>query len=227
MQNLKIVDKIQKLLRLGENNSNEHEAESAILHAQRLMAKHGISMGEIQVEDDEKNQEIKDINLTNYRKLEFWHIQLASIIAENFKCVYYLSPSGNAKKSLKFVGLTEDLEIAKTVYFFALETIEYFKTLDMIKFKRINRDKKYGKGDENDYIKGFLRGLQEKLQEQRAKEEFALVLVTPQEVEDYIDNLGLVSKKARKVSSAGNSEAYNKGFSRGKDFEHGRTSIAE
>ena len=42
-----VLDKIAKALNLGTNNSNENEAQSAILAAQRLMAKYHISQEEV------------------------------------------------------------------------------------------------------------------------------------------------------------------------------------
>lgn len=215
------------MLSLGENNSNENEAQSAILKAQKMMAKHGLSMGEVEFSENGKENGVEEINLTKFYNIKRWHWELADIIASNFRCIWYKSRPKDGKRSIKFIGLKEDLEIAKAVYFFAVESIEYFKTLDMIKFKRQNRDKKYGKGDENDYINGYLKGLKEKLAEQKAKKEFALVLVTPQEVKDRAKERGLISKKARPVKSAGNKDAFNKGYKRGKAFEYGSKTIAE
>jgi len=42
-----ILEKISKTLQLGKNNSNENEAQTAILAAQRLMAKYHISQEEV------------------------------------------------------------------------------------------------------------------------------------------------------------------------------------
>ena len=46
----KLIAKIEKLLRLSSSN-NEHEAQSAMMKAQELMAKHNIKMADVNPEE--------------------------------------------------------------------------------------------------------------------------------------------------------------------------------
>lgn len=56
-----ILDKISKTLRLGTNNKNKNEAQTAILAAQRLMAKYHSTQEEVDDfinENDKKDTEV-------------------------------------------------------------------------------------------------------------------------------------------------------------------------
>jgi len=48
----KILNKIKKLFALGSNNSNEHEAESAMKMARKLLDKHNLSVYDLKEKDD-------------------------------------------------------------------------------------------------------------------------------------------------------------------------------
>lgn len=83
--NIKVVDKIQKLLALSES-SNEHEAKASMLKAQELLARHKLSLKEVQ---EYKISDIKErrskITFTRAK----WKAQLAGLIADNFGCYHY------------------------------------------------------------------------------------------------------------------------------------------
>jgi len=70
MVKTEIIQKILKLKKLSQGNSNPHEAESAKTKMLELMKEHDISDGEIKVEEkaaafDELVQEIKSFSLKN------------------------------------------------------------------------------------------------------------------------------------------------------------------
>ena len=116
-----ILEKISKALRLGTNNANEHEAQSAILAAQRLMAKYKISEEEINEflnENEKKEDKVIEEKAENEMNNNKWKRRLMITIAKNFRCdVYY-----NNNK-LVIVGAKEDILISKRVYLYAKEAI--------------------------------------------------------------------------------------------------------
>ena len=105
-----ILDRISKALRLGKDNNNEHEAQAAILAAQRLMAKYKISEEEINDflnENEKQDQDSKVIeeNAENETNNDKWKRLLMVTIAKNFRCdVYYHGGK------LVIVGAKEDLK---------------------------------------------------------------------------------------------------------------------
>ena len=79
----RLIDRIEKLIRLS-NSNNEHEARAAMMKARELMAKHHIRTEDISPE--EKENEIVECSTTLERFRESWVSDLATIIAENFRC---------------------------------------------------------------------------------------------------------------------------------------------
>jgi hypothetical protein len=80
----KIMDKIRKLLSLGENNKNENEAQAAILKAQELMAEHGINAV---TTEDQKISYAEEY--CEHRGNREFRKRLSSVIAVNFRCKNY------------------------------------------------------------------------------------------------------------------------------------------
>ena len=81
----KLIDKIKKLIALSDS-PNEHEAQSAMLKAQLLMAKHNVDMADVQgsnlLEEAVIFGEMMDTVYTD----SYWKLNLANVIAENFRC---------------------------------------------------------------------------------------------------------------------------------------------
>ena len=88
-----ILEKISKALRLGNNNTNENEAQSAILAAQRLMAKYHVSeedVNEFLNENEKQDEQVIEENADNEMNNDKWKRRLMITIAKNFRCdVFY------------------------------------------------------------------------------------------------------------------------------------------
>jgi len=122
-----IVEKIQKLLNTTtEKGASEAEAQNAMLLAQKLMAKNGLDMSDIEVhaESEETKKEVMEGFGTDAIKLAWWHKQLASIIADNFRCYNFQRTYGGFSK-IVFLGIKADVEIAKSIFKFATIQIEH------------------------------------------------------------------------------------------------------
>lgn len=120
-----IVEKIQKMLATANDKAaSESEAQTALLMAQKLMAKHGLEMTDVEAHADseQKKEIVKDF--TEAQKTEWWQGRLANVIADNFKCFIYVSRYGGSQRII-FVGLKQDAEIAKTVYMFAASILPH------------------------------------------------------------------------------------------------------
>lgn len=113
MSNKKIIDKIKKLLRLG-NSTNANEAALAIHKAKELMTIHGIDQQAVDISDVQerfskrKNKSIKD-----------YEAYLVQVVAECFGCEYFLSMRFYGLKLcpvIVFVGLEDHVELATYCY---------------------------------------------------------------------------------------------------------------
>lgn len=125
----KILDKIRKVLALTKSTYQE-EAHAALLKAQELMAQHGLTMAEVQLQQEiGQEQQVVDTCISEKRKNAWYEKSLSVIIGNNFRCHSYTSLG----RGIYFIGLKEDVEIAREVYLYALNTMlylasEYVKT---------------------------------------------------------------------------------------------------
>src|SRR5690242_2167122 len=82
-----VITKIQMALKKTEPGSgcSEAEAQSALLQAQRLMAKFGLTMGEVVDSSEQPKREIVHGKASLYEKKVWWKGRLAMVIADNFR----------------------------------------------------------------------------------------------------------------------------------------------
>lgn len=207
MDKTKIIEKIKCLLALGDKNRNnsESEANAAILKAQELMAKYGI---EVETSEEENISYVHEVCKSKWNM--GFRKPLSVVIARNFKCETYLTGNGG---SVVFFGHEIDAKIAK-------ETFEFAYNFAMKEGNRLyNKNYQMGRNTQgvfNSYVRGFISGLGQKLEEQST----ALVVVTPPDVKDKFNEMS----KNFKRSSGGirdtefNKEAYEQGVTDGKSI---------
>lgn len=206
-----IIERIKRLLALGDKtrNNSEVEAEAAMLKAHELMAKYDITL------DASEGDEIQYVHLCCDSK---WNMgfrkPLAVIISKNFRCETYLESRGGR---VIFFGHQADATIAKEVFEFAYD----FAIKEGN--KHYNRNYNMGlntKGVFNSYIRGFLSGLKQKLDQQST----ALMVITPADVKEKFEDFS----KDFKQGSGGirdtgfDASAYKAGVVDGKTVLNGR-----
>ena len=210
--------KIQKLIALAKDASDE-ESHTAMLHARRLMLKHNI------YENDLISHEKVHKNVANekvYRnRLLWWHKQLATAIAENFRCSVYTLTHDSFDTEIRFVGLEDDVEIAAMIYNFARSSIHYHSKSFLLR-PEIKRKWKRKHQFKNDYISGYIAGLRRKFREQNKTEALELAIIQDALVVQYYNSLGLISKPINLPKVAGDPTAWNSGYKDGRQFESGR-----
>lgn len=194
--NEKIINKIRNLMELA-NDKNDEESQSALLLAQKLMAKHKVEEKDLQ--DLKSVQEVLESNLFDYRSKVPWHeLKLAYIISNNFLVQAFTSKkfshwSTKAKamhnETIVFVGFPEDVELAESLYNLALEAMLHHNWKYIARYyDGIARDRKLTNNLKKSYLTGFLNGLDDKFEEQRKylQKSTALVIQTPKEVDAYM-----------------------------------------
>jgi len=204
----KTIDKIKKLLALGERNPNENEAQAAILKAHQMMADHGISA--VNTEDDisYSTERCEHKGDRKFRR------NLAAIIAPNFRCHNYLSAG-----QVVFFGRSNDAKIAK-------EAFEYAYAYAYRESNRLYAEyRKRGlnaHGIVNSYALGFICGLKEKLDAQST----ALMVITPPDVHSEYDELGkrlgFRTSRFSLTASRVNNAAFGQGLADGRTVMNGR-----
>lgn len=133
----KIFDRIQKLLNLALNNSNEHEAASAMASAQRLMAKYNFSEADFIIGEVKKDE-----NITNGAAIHWtynspglvpvWMQTLVVGIARINECESnlrggnWLMPEGHYQSGWRIVvyGYDPDVQLTQMLVHFIVAQIE-------------------------------------------------------------------------------------------------------
>lgn len=213
MTDEKLLDKISNLMKRAKDK-DDAEGQASILLAQKLMAKHNISVSQVQIH--ENKSEVNESRV-EFGRMIWWYAELAATIANHFRCSCMKQGS-----SVIFVGLDEDAEIATAVYQGAIDHIKY----------RRRQMTWASKDEKNSYIVGFMCGLDEKLEAQKAamikeSESTALVLQTPVEVKDYIKNNTTSSYKSNTQVRDIDIASYFMGLDEGKNAELNSCRILE
>lgn len=182
--NDRIIRRVKSLLKLAEDNSNMEESQSAFMQAQQMMLKHGVDIDELEVED--KTKDILTKSATEYKRLWWWERTLGNIMATNFRCSWYYSSKRfpntvQMKRKIVFVGFESDVELATEMYLLAKSALQFY-TKRFMKDLISNDTLKQPKKAKDDYIRGFIDGLEAKFEEQIKEQQWGLVVVVPKEV---------------------------------------------
>lgn len=203
--------KIRKALALARDNSNADESHSAMLLAQRLMAKHNFTASDI-VENDVIKKTGK--SYSKARRIAWWQLNLGNIVAENFRCYSFYAEG----RYVGFVGLEEDVKIALEVFDFASNAIKHHSSQYLLQNKA-RRTRRHANALKNDYIFGFLNGLRDKFEEQVESESLALVLVKDELAVRAFEEMKTKPGKQRTINISGDDEAKQRGYVDGKNLE--------
>lgn len=231
MDRNKAIDRIQKLLALSNNNPSEAEATAALLSAQKLMLEHDIDLKDVEGNNVAADEVIEMVGAAS-RRLSDWKVRLAVVIANNFRCECYIRStnpkySNNSERisyerQVIFVGQTTDVEICTLVYQKALEFSDlycnWFLLQEKLKLQRkLTRSESKNIG--NTWRIGFAMGLKQKFDEQVAKNDWAMVLVTPEAVVRYMkDTHGKMGKRQSSRQNIHREDALIDGIDKGKKF---------
>ena len=198
----KIIDKIQAILSRANNNANEHEAQVAMAHAQRLLLKHGLEMKDV---EEVESSDIKpgfEITLGKRQPPEMQDI--ASILQEHFnvRCLFGQMKRGSRTESINisFVGRKHYCEVANYTYLFLSRTYRelFTKFRQDLQGKR-NIDGRKLERYRHSYYKGLTIGINDRLkaQKQAFEAEYGLVPVYDEELDQAISELTDVPLKRK------------------------------
>ncbi len=213
-----VLNKIKKLLTMASRSENEGESQNAMLMAQKLMAKHGIEQSEAERFNKKPVKEVLDLSVEKQTRLIWWKKHLSSIVSNNFRCKVYLDRNRYYDEAndrvrnevlLRFIGLKEDIQIAQSVYAYAVEEIQYSAD----RYIKIMRKKLRctPKGLRNDYLRGFITGLNQKFIDQVAENNWQLIVVPDDAVIERVESLYLRKSAQPRIGTAQSSGAYDQG----------------
>lgn len=209
----KAIEIVRKLLTTAnDKGATEHEAMTAALKAQEIMAKYNINMADIEDEFESDSEEIVDFGV-DVGKGNKWKYSLAAVIANNFCCKTYRCGS----QMIFFYGYKKHVEVAKEVFTFLYNTGN--KLADRYYAELYNRGEST-KGVKNTFLLGYLTGIKSVLE----KHCVALALVIPQEVNKAFDEkMRGCGRKKTTMTTSGDRRAFDRGVSEGRSVANARS----
>lgn len=207
MTRKEIISKIQALFNVTEaNGSSKQEAISAALLAQRFIAKYDIQENELFTVEDYEIAEIASDPV--YRKFKY---TLAAIIADNYRCRYYISAVGR-KHKMVFVGRTVDATAASLIFNKLYEATNDYANSESRQYRGQGRGL-YGLYF-NSAASAFISGIEAELKKQ-SKE---LMLIRSKEVDEKFEEITSTFKRQKNTSmNTAGSINFEKGFQAGRD----------
>lgn len=109
-----IKERIAKLLALGRNNSNEHEADAALRRAAKLMAEHGIT---------EKDVSVSKIVLSDHIAInKMWKRTLAQAASALYGTQTFWAYD---RESFRFTGSMAHVDASRETYEWLIQQVEF------------------------------------------------------------------------------------------------------
>lgn len=197
----KVMAKITKLLALSESPV-ESEAIAASMKAQELLAKYNLEIETITgaPKREEIDQCIADVGTGNK-----WKYSLAEVLARSYCCKVYYHGSEN----VVFYGYKSDIVIARRVFCYLYDVGNKLART----YTKVQRET-WGeaRGVYNSFCNGFVHGVDEQL----SKHCKALMLITPQEVQESFNTFSEAFKKMNHSIDTTDADAYHEGKTEGK-----------
>ncbi|NUG67777.1 DUF2786 domain-containing protein [Lactobacillus mellis] len=220
--NQKIINKVKGLLDIAKDSNQDEETQTAFLLAQKLMVKYGIKKSSIQ----DQQRAVEYGVLERCQKLSLLKQRLANVIADNFKVLFVRTGSFYPNKHFQynFYGYSNDVELAKNIYFLAVKIIQYRtkKYLNNYYLKTgVARNRKLTSFLKRNYIHGFILGLEKRLNDQTKKYD---LMVKPDK--ELFKRLGPARPKSTKVSYNYKSKSFKKGFTDGYNTDLSQKSVS-
>lgn len=220
--NQKIINKVKGLLDIAKDSNQDEETQTAFLLAQKLMVKYGIKKSSIQ----DQQRPVEYGVLERCQKLSLLKQRLANVIADNFKVLFVRTGSFYPNKHFQynFYGYSNDVELAKNIYFLAVKIIQYRtkKYLNNYYLKTgVARNRKLTSFLKRNYIHGFILGLEKRLNDQTKKYD---LMVKPDK--ELFKRLGPARPKSTKVSYNYKSKSFKKGFTDGYNTDLSQRSVS-
>lgn len=211
-----IIIRIKKLLALSKSK-NQNESQLCMVKAMELIAKHKLSMAEVENYNSEKLNITSNITKQSFNKKNNWKSYLSGIIADKFGCIVYHNTY--YRSNIVFYGKEEDTKICEIMLEYAIkEILKYGRKLE----KEIRNRQGYANRVIYNYAIGFTDGLNEKFSNEieEYKDEWGLILKRDIRVDNaYKEFSKDFVKKSTVISINNDSGVYKDGYKKGKTFD--------
>lgn len=186
----KLVSRIQKLLALASRNPSAAEAEVALLQARKLMAEHDVRDADV-VEQQDK---VDAAEVMSSGRMNDLKVAVLAAIAAAHRCRLMRSRRRHAQTTIKLIGFERDRAVVVALNDWAWRSVS--SAADRFVKQTRERFAKNGmtahRSDlltvRRSFVLGFASGLSQAYRQQiEANPQWALVLATPPEVQEFLD----------------------------------------
>jgi hypothetical protein len=218
----KLVTRIQKLLALASSNPSAAEAEVALLQARKLMAEHDVTEDDVVEAQDQDKDKVDAAEVMASGRMNDLKVAILSAIANAHRCTLLRSRSRLLGTKIKVVGFERDRAVVVALNDWAWRSV----SAEADRFVKSQREAaKARRGYDTSrsdmlsvrrsFVLGFASGLSSAYKRQvDANPQWALVLATPVEVKDYMEEA--TNGRTFKSNRSGVDEAsYNAGHKAG------------
>ena len=206
-QRAKIIETIRRCMSLGSNGSGttQHEAETAMMMARKLMDKHNLSMSDV---DFKKEVETgaKEVKVKHSRfQFDAYEKMLAGLVDLIFDTEHFYRYGGIDKAQIVFVGVGLDPEVAGESYSILLEAI-----------RKMGAETGLAGASRRHYMMGVITGCKGRVKEEkrRAAQESVkcrdMIITKDQLIKAQIDSHGL--KAGRPLQIRPGQKEFNAGL---------------
>lgn len=166
----KLARRIRRLMALGTQNSNDHEAARAVALAQRLMRRHGLTDDQLAMTGI--SESVCEHLTSNAEKVPAWMSSLATVVcmATQCRCWFgwygYVSPGGlrTIRRSLHFYGFGERPELALYIYTVLQRKVRAATDAHISTYRRQSIKKSTLRGRADQFREGWVSGVWQVLQ---------------------------------------------------------------
>ena len=219
------IKKIQHLLEMGKGVShngiaNEHEAANAMNYAMQLLAKHELSVSDVEsVSTDKSDEEYFDVSSKKSRAT--WKVSLLQTIVDANFCYCYLR---DGTSNMVVIGKPTNRRTIEIMYNYLVSVIESETTIAWNLYRKTGWD--HGKTFINSFRLGMVSRIAVRLDEQKrtiirenAAQRTEIIPVDPykkakEEAKQWIMSKGVRLHHTQGVKSGHSGAGYNAGRSR-------------
>lgn len=216
---LSAIEKIRKLMEFNtENGATEAEIENAMKLAQRLMLKHNLELGDIELTTTDISETSVSCTWKKGTESKLFLYDLLSVVAEAFSCKV-IRAGDTVNRIHKIVGLQEDREMTEATFHKILPQVRH-----LTKARYKESDKKLSAVKFTiSYQAGFISGLSIKLAEDKTSlikseggEKFELIIVSKDAlINNWLEENLKIKEFTRSIPV--NKDAFEKGKADGAD----------
>lgn len=215
MAEQKVLDKLQKLLRLAADNPDSPESQLAGERAADLMAKHNIGLEDVKEDGtiDSSNIQETDVACT-VQHHQAWENKLAFALCEAFDCQRILTRTHDGSQLRRFIGTKSDVVVL--VNFYKFLRLRIAKEAEH-KFRLQQDQKMFGLGVTRE-LHPRLVEMYKRKQEVSSEATNALVVCKKEAVTNFLSAKYPSMKKKTYSMGGGSMNAYRDGQVTGKSM---------